>query len=332
MLVPRRVLIVSLILALLPAWPPSPDAQPAKKEARIGVLGSGSPSDPQAPRWMDGFRNGLRDAGYVEGRNLTIDWRFLEGAIDRLPTLAAELVALKPDVLVSAFRPGIRALKQATSTIPIVMAGAGDPVGAGFIASFARPGGNITGLTSISPELDGKRLEILKETVPGVSRVASLWEVSATWPRYVESGFDIAARALGLRVLPVSVRSVDELPGAFETAVRERAKAMFIDNGPLLNTHRARVAELAITHRLPWVAQDRVYPVAGALMSYGTDWDDLVRRSASYVDRILKGAKPADLPVEQPTKFELVINLKTAKALGLTIPPSVLARADELIQ
>jgi ABC-type uncharacterized transport system substrate-binding protein len=322
----RLFLTIILTIGLL-ATPLAVDAQSAGKLPLIGILRPGSPPDPL----LDAFRQGLRELGYDEGRNINIEYRWAEGRDERFPGLAADLVRLKVDVIVAG-AGAAEAAKHATTTIPIVMPVSGDPVRAGLVASLARPGGNITGLTSISPELDGKRLEILKETVPGVSRVASLWEVSATWPRYEETGFDIAARALGLRVLPVSVRSVDELPGAFETAVRERANATFVDNGPLLATHRARVAELAIKHRLPWVAQDRMYPVAGALMSYGTDWDDLVRRSAFYVDRILKGAKPADLPVEQPTKFELVLNMKTAKALGLTIPPSVLARADEVIE
>ena len=311
-----------LLLALLVA--PLAEAQPATKRIGVLFLGSGGGD-------VELFRRGLREAGYVEGQNITVEWRFLTGRMDQLPIMAAELVALKPDVLVSNGRPGVRALKQSTTTIPIVMAGAGDPVGAGFVASLARPGGTITGLSSMSPDLDAKRLEILKEAVPGVSRVASLWD-AAGWPRCEEGGFDIAARALGLQVLPVEARSADDFAGAFATAVRQRANAVFVDNGPLLFTHRARLAELAITHRLPWIGQDRAYPEAGVLMSYGTDWGDLVRRSVSYVDRILKGASPATLPVEQPTRFELVINLKTAKALGLTIPPSVLARADEVIQ
>jgi putative ABC transport system substrate-binding protein len=325
----RRVWVVALLLSLaLITAPLAAGAQPAKKVPQVGILAVGSAADAAASLKL--LWQGLRELGYVDGQNIRVEMRVAEGQLDRLDGLAAELVSLAPDVLVCPANPGVAALKRATLSIPIVMAGAGNPIGRGFVASLARPGGNITGLTSMSQELDPKRLELLKETVPSLSRLAYLWE--AGFGPYKDDRLEAAARQLGVDIKPLPVSGPGELGAAFEMAVRLGAGAIWEGNGPLSLTQRERIAQLALRHRLPWIGALRDYPEAGALMSYGTDWDDLIRRSASYVDRILKGADPATMPVQQAEKFQLVINLKTAKALGLTIPPAVLARADKLIQ
>jgi putative ABC transport system substrate-binding protein len=277
----------------------------------------------------EAFREGLRELGYVEGKNIIIEYRYGEGRMERLPGLAADLVRLKVDIIVTGGRPSTRAAKQATSTIPIVMAAAGNPVGNRFVASLARPGGNITGLTTMRGDLTGKRLELLKETASKISRVAVLWGPPAASNFKIAEG---AARLLGLELQSLEVRGPEDLEGAFRAATKERAQALVALRNPAIFNERKRIAELAIKNRLPAIYDDREFVEAGGLMSYGTNQADLYRRAATYVDRILRGAKPADLPVEQPTKFELIVNLKTAKQIGLTIPQSVLYRADKVIK
>jgi putative tryptophan/tyrosine transport system substrate-binding protein len=288
------------------------------------VLGSAHSST-----W-DGFRQGLRELGYTEGRTILIEWRWTEGKAERAPELAADLVRLQPDVIVTSAPQPTAAGKAATATIPIGFIAVADPVRAGLVATLARPGSNITGLATLVPEgFVGKMMEPLKEAVPQVSRLAMLINpTDAIHQQFVTSELPGAAERLRLTVLTVEARAADALEGAFETAVRSRAGAIIVLGDPLIFVHRARIAELAAKHRLPAMYLFRESVEAGGLMAYGPSFHDLGRRAASYVDKILKGAKPADLPVEQPTKFELVINLKTAKALGLTIPPSVLQRAD----
>ena len=322
-----------LALLALGAAPLAAEAQQAAKVARIGYL---SPNLASSPHLRDAFLQGLRDLGYVEGRNVVIEYRDAEGKLERLPALAAELVALKVDVILAEGGTlGPRVAMQATTTIPIVFAGAGDPVGSGLVTSLARPGGNVTGLSSLGPELVGKRLELLKQAVPGVDRVAVLWLPGALGERTDKdmlTGADVAARALGVRLQFVEARGPDEFARAFSDMSSARAGALTVlPSNRFLREHR-RLVDLAAKNRLPAVYTSREFVDAGGLMSYGANSADLHRRAATYVDKILKGAKPGDLPVEQPTKFELVINLKTAKALGLTIPQSVLARADEVIQ
>ncbi len=330
---PRSIgLTVTLALAIFLA-PLAAEAQQAGKIYRIGLLLALSPELVQAV--LDAFRQGLRDLGYVEGKNIVIEYRSAEGKLDRLPGLAAELVRLKVDVIVTGLNPGTVAAKQATTTIPIVMAIGINPVGAGLVPSLARPGGNVTGLTyDVSPEIHAKRLQLLKEVVPQVSRVAVLWD-----PSFAPDVVEISARAvrnaaqkLGVTLHFVEVRGPDDFDQAFAAMARERANGLLAFGGPLLFAHRRRIADLAAKHRLPATYVVREFADSGGLFSFGANQADLYRRAATYVDKILKGAKPADLPVEQPTKFELVINLKTAKALGLTIPQSVLIRADEIIQ
>jgi putative ABC transport system substrate-binding protein len=267
--------------------------------------------------------------GYVEGKNIVIEYRDGEARLERLPGLAADLVRLKVDIIVTGGRPSTHAAKQATSTIPIVMAAAGNPVENRFVASLARPGGNITGLTTVRGDLTGKRLELLKETVSKISRVAVLWGPPAA------SNFKDAAAAaqlLGLKLQSLEVRGPDDLDGAFRAAVEKHADALLALRNPIIFNQRTQIAGLAIKNRLPAMYDDREFVETGGLMSYAPNQQDLYRRAATYVDKILKGAKPADLPVQQPTKFELVINLKTAKQIGLTIPPNVLARADRVIR
>jgi putative ABC transport system substrate-binding protein len=274
----------------------------------------------------------MRQLGYVEGQNVTFEPRWGRGEDDRLPKLAAELVGLKVDLIVTGGTAAAVAAKRATSTIPIVTATGSDPVAVGLVASLRQPGGNLTGLTSINSELAAKRLEFLRIVAPRASRIAVLWDETDAGSRLGASETEAAAKTAGLTIHRVPVGSAAGLEAEFATAVRDRAGALIVVSTSRLFSHRKRIAELAVKHRLPTVVGFREFVEAGALASYGTDYPDLFRRAATYVDKILKGAKPADLPMEQPTKFELVINLKTAKALGLTIPQSLLGRADEVIK
>ena len=325
----RRTFIDTLALGLLLA-PVAADAQQAATTPRIGMLRTGSPSD--RVEEIEAFRKGLRDLGYVEGQTIAIEFRFAEGREDRLPELAAELVRLKVDVIVANGAVAIRAAKQATTTIPIVMAEVGDPIRTGLVASLARPGGNITGSTILGPELGTKRLQLLKEALPKLRRVAFLWNPTNPSNRLHFEDIQLGAKALGVALQSVEIRSPDGFNPAFTAITRERPDALVMTADPLHRLHVGRIIEFAARSRLPAMYQLRENVEAGGLMSYGASIPDLFRRAATFVDKILKGAKPAELPVEQPTKFELVINLKTAKALGLTIPPALLARADQVIE
>jgi putative tryptophan/tyrosine transport system substrate-binding protein len=321
--------IVTLILGLLTAA--TAHAQPPAKVARIGYLVTGGLASPETRVLLDAFRQGLRERGYVEGQNIVIEYRAADGKLERFPALAAELVQLKPEVIVAQGTPAARAAQQATSTVPIVTPVMGDPVGDGFVASLARPGGNITGLTFLGPELVAKRLELLKEALPRVSRIAALWHPGAYAERTTSAMLqetEAAARTLGVQLQRVEVRGPDELDRAFSTMTRERAEALIVLPSAMLYNERRRLVDLAARHRLPAMYQAREIVELGGLIAYGASIPDLIRRSATHVDKILKGAKPADLPVEQPTKFELVINLKTAQALGLTVAPALLFQAD----
>jgi len=324
----RRTFLCGLTLGTL-ALPLAAEAQPAGKIPRIGFLHYGSPgSSPE----VDAFRQGLRELGYIDGQNIAIEYRFASGRVEQLPELAAELVRLKVDVIVTPTTPASLAAKQATSTIPIVFAAVADPVGAGLIASFARPGGNITGVASISAELGGKRLELLKQVAPKASRVAVLYNPGDRANVLMLKDMQESAPALRLTLQPLEVRGPGEFEGAFVAMTRKRAQALFGTAGVLTFEHRKALVDLAAKNRIPAMWGHRQFVDAGGLMSYAVNWYDQLRRAATYVDKILKGAKPGDLPVEQPTKFELLINLKAAKAIGLTIPQSLLQRADEVIQ
>ena len=325
-------LVLSSILAAMLAFllGVAAEAQQPTKNPRIGYLSGSSPSTSPARR--EAFRQGLRELGYVEGKNIVIEQRYAEGKFDRLPALAAELVRLKVDIIVTAGPQTTRPAKQATSTIPIVMAQDPDPVGNGFVASLARPGGNITGLATLAPELSGKQLELLKETVPKLSRVAvfgtSINPGNAQNLREVE----LAAKAFGVKLQYLDVLSPKDFETAFRAASKGLADAVLMLPGSVLGLQRAQLADLAVKSRLPAIYPQAEFTEAGGLMYYGTNTPDLFRRAATFVDKILKGAKPADLPVEQPKKFEFIINLKAAKQIGLTIPPNVLARADKVIR
>ena len=301
-------------------------AQQPAKVRRIGIL------TPTLAGGYEPLHQGLRELGYVEGKNLSIEYRFAEGKLDRLPALAADLVRLKVDIVVAVGGPSVQAAKEATKTIPIVMTNAGDPVDQGFVASLARPGGNITGLSSLTTDLAGKRLELLKEAISTLSRVAVLWHPDAIGSTLSWKESQLAARDLGLKLQSLEVRGPEDLDGAFRAATKERSQALVALRSPVISMERKRIADLAIRSRLPTLYDDKPYVEAGGLMSYGTNQADLYRRAAIFVDKILKGTKPADLPVERPIKFELVMNLKTAKQIGLTIPPNVLARADKVIK
>jgi len=331
----RRAFLGTLVGGLVAA-PLAVDAQQAGNVARIGYMATNLAPGFTNPRALEAFRQGLRGLGYVEGRNVVIEYREAEGKLERFPALAVELVALKVDVIVAPPTLAALAARQATGTIPIVFIGAGDPVASGLVTSLRRPGGNITGLTSqVGSEIVGKCLDLLKQAVPGVSRVAVLWYPGTQGGRADQDmlkATDVAARAVGVRPQFVEVRGPADFDRAFSDMTRSRAGALTVLSNPMFVGERRRLADLAAKNRLPAVYTWREFVDAGGLMSYGPSLEDLYRRAATYVDKILKGAKPADLPVEQPTKFELVINLKTAKALGLTIPPSVLGRADEIIQ
>ena len=321
-------LVVTLALGLLTA-PLATEGQQAKKVHRIGVLGAGSPSG--YAHLVGAFRQGLRDLGYVEGKNLVIEYRWAEGNYDRLADLAAELVRLKLELIVTHGTPGTLAAKRATTTIPIVMAVSGDAVATGLVASIARPGGNITGSSFLFPELTAKRLELLKEAVPRVTRVAVLLNPGNPANGPALKAMEAAAKSLKLELLQFQVRGPDEFDGAFSTMVTRRVEGLSVIDDFMLVAHGRQIAELALKRGIPGIGF-REYAEAGGLMAYAVDFPEFWRRAAVFVDKILKGAKPSDLPVEQPTKFEFVVNLNTAKALGLTIPPSVLVRAERVIQ
>jgi putative ABC transport system substrate-binding protein len=329
--VKKRTHHVALAAVLLISNYPVQAQQP-KKVPRIGYLSASASLSAITPR-TEAFRQGLHELGYVEGKNIVIEWRSSEGKADRLAALAAELVRLKVDVIVTGGSIVTRAAKKATSTIPIVMLQDNDPVGSGFVASLARPGGNITGLASLRSELSGKQLELLKDMIPKLSHVAVFGTSTdpANAPSLRET--ELAAGTFGVKIQYLDVLGPKDIETAFRAAARGRADgALVLVAGPVTNSRRKEFAELAVKSRLPAIYYQREYVEAGGLMSYGVSVTDLDRRAAVYVDKILKGAKPADLPVEQPTKFELVINLKTAKQIGLTIPPNVLARADRVIR
>jgi putative tryptophan/tyrosine transport system substrate-binding protein len=325
-------IFVWLLATLFLATVSMAEAQQPKKVYRIGYLSSTSPSAESSR--LDGFRQALRELGHVEVKNIVIEYRFAEGKFDRLPEFAAELVGLKVDVIVTTGSPATHAAQQATRTSPIVMTMVGNPVPR-FVASLAKPGGNITGLTQITRELSGKRLELLKETFPKISRV-TVFDDAALTTQQISGNLhetQMAGEALGIKLQSLELGGPNpDLDRAFRTATSQRADALVILPGPSLVVHRKRVVELALKSRLPAIYPTKEFVEAGGLMFYGVDPVDLYRRAATYVDKILKGAKPADLPVEQPTKFEFVINLKTAKQIGLTIPPNVLARADKVIK
>jgi len=324
----RRVLLGALASALLAA-PVAAWAQPGKV-VRIGFLSPASASDPRMLGLLDAFRRGLVELGYVEGRAFRIESRWAEGRYERLPRLAAELVALRVDVILTVAVPAIRAAMEATRTIPIVMASVVDPVATGLVASLARPGGNITGLSNMAPDVTGKLLEILKQLVPNASRVAVLWNPGNPGNAPQLRAAEAAGQALGIRLQALDARTPDDLDPAFAAMSRQRADALLVFADVMLNEQRVRIAGLAAAGRLP-AAYGQEGP-AGGLITYSANTPDLFRRSATYVDRIVKGAKPGDLPVEQATRFDLIIDLKAARALGLTIPQSLLLRADQIIE
>jgi putative ABC transport system substrate-binding protein len=326
--------IVTLILSLLVVPLAAAAAQSPEKVPRVGYLSPGSPSEPFRQRRFEAFRQGLRELGYVEGQNIALESRWAEGKYERYPALAADLVRVQVDVIVTVGGAATQAAQHATRTIPIVMSVVNDPVGSGLVPSLARPGGNVTGLTVMASDLVGKQLELLKEVVPKVSRVALLRNPDnpASAPQLREA--EAAARALGVRLQTLEARDPQEIDSAFAAMTRERAGALVVLADAVFLNQRRQIAELAAERRLPAVygSSAREHAEVGGLMAYSANLLDLERRAATYVHKILKGAKPADLPVEQPMKFELVLNLKTAQALGLTIPPIVLFRADEVIR
>jgi putative ABC transport system substrate-binding protein len=326
----KRAALLSILVVVQLAVGVIAEAQQQKKIPRVAYLTPGSHSDNAAR--TEAFRSGLRELGYVDGKNVAFEWRYADGKLDHLPSLASALVSLKVDVIVTGGSASTRAAKEATSTIPIVMTQDPDPIGSGFIASLARPGGNITGLSNLVSDLSGKRLELLKEIVPKLSRVA-VFGTSAT-PGNAQQlrETELAALALGVKLQYSDVRGFKDIESAFQAASKGRSEAVLVLAGSVFNSHRKQIADLAIKSRLPTIYINPTYVEDGGLTSYGASIIDLYRRAATYVDKILKGRKPAELPVEQPMKFELVINLKTAKRIGLTIPPNVLVRADRVIK
>jgi putative ABC transport system substrate-binding protein len=327
----KRAAVPSILVAVvLLAVAVIVEAQQPAKVGRVGYLTIASLSSNEAR--VETFRQALRDLGYVEGKNVVIEWRSADGKRERQGQVAAELVRLKVDVIVTSGQSMTRAAKEATTTIPIVMANDNDPVGNGFVASLARPSGNITGLSTLAPELSGKQMELLKESIPKLSRVAVLG--NSNEPSYPQTLKEIklAATALGVQLQPLDVLGPKDIETAFRAATKTNVGALLVLNSALVTDHRIQIVNLALKSRLPAIYPSSLWMDVGGLMSYGSSRIDLSRRAATYVDKILKGAKPSDLPVEQPTKFELVINLKTAKQIGLTIPPNVLARADRVIK
>ncbi len=324
----QRREFITLLGGAAAAWPLAARAQPPPRPARIGILHPGSPPDP----WLDGLRQGLRDLGYVEGQNLSVEYRWAEGKGERLDSLAQELFASKIEVLVVMTGPAVLAAKRQSKTVPIVMAVSGDPVGTGVVTNLARPEGNVTGFSLMSADLAGLRLGVLKEAIPTAKRVAVLYNPAEPPTVREMRETEAAAQTLGVTLQPVEARSTDALDQAFASAAQEHADALITFAHGFAFLHRRRIADLAVQNRLPAMYGWREFADIGGLMAYGPNVTATLRRAATYVDRIIKGAKPAALPVEQPTKFELVINLKTAKALDLKIPSSLMLRADEVIE
>jgi len=328
----RRREFITLLGGAAATWPLATSAQqPAGRVSRVGYLGI--PSREQALHLIKAFEERLRSLGYRDGDNVAIEYRFANGELERLPALAAELVRLGADVIVASSNPGTVAAMKATTTVPIVMIGGVDPVSTGLVASLARPGGNVTGLTpDAGSEILGKRFELLKEILPNLSRVGILFNPDVAFNRSRQTSMTATARTLGLTTIPVEARGLDALEQAFAMMVRESAQAFVMQGDSVLYNNRRQIVEMALRNHLPAASLQKEYADAGFLLTYGADTQDLYRRAAGFVDKIFKGANPAELPVEQPTKFELVINLKTAKALGVIMPPTLLARADEVIE
>ena len=325
-----RVAFAAVVLLCLLAAPCTVQAQQARTPYRVGVLWLNSLR--ADAHLLEAFRDGLREFAGVDERNIAVDFRSADGHPDRLPDLVAELIRLKVDVIVADVTPAIQAARRGTSSIPIVMAIAADPVGSGLVSSLAHPGANVTGLSLMLPELSAKRLQLLKEVLPQVSRVAVLWHPDIPWHTPMLKEIDAALPALGLQALPIAVRGPDGFEGAFSTMTKANVRALFVGDNPAYLIHRDQLLALAAKHRLPTLFGHREFVPAGGLMSYGPSLADVFRRAAGYVEKIRKGAKPANLPVDQASKFEFVINLKTARMLGLTVPRSILARADEVIE
>jgi putative ABC transport system substrate-binding protein len=323
----NKKILVSVLAVVIVAFVHLAEAQQTKKVARIAFLTSSTASYNLSR--FNAFREGLHDLGYVEGKNISVEYRYAEGKLGRLPDLAAELVRLKVDLIIATADAAVRAAKRATKTIPIVFVGVSDPVGEGFVISLAQPGGNATGLSNIQGELSGKRLELLKEAFPKISRLALLFPSGSE--KYMNEQ-KLAAQALGIRLVLLPVRRLDDIESAFTTVIKEAAHALLTNPSPRFASARERIVDFAAKNRLPAMYYGPEFVDAGGLMSYGPSYTDMHRRAATYVNKILKGAKPADLPVEQPTKFEFVINLKAAKQIGLIIPPDVLARANKVIK
>jgi len=325
----KRREFITLVGGATMAWPLAARAQQAAKLPTIGFLVAGTPSS--HGQWVAAFVQRLRELGWIEGRTITIEYRWAEGRSERFAEIAAEFVRRKVDVIVTSATEAVVAAKQATSVIPIVIAAAGDPVGTGLVASLARPGGNVTGLSIQQTDVAAKRLELLREIVPGLRRLAILGNVSGPAVVLDMREAEAAARTLGMEVITSEIRRGEDIAPAF-AALKGRAEALYLPIDPLVNTHRFRINTLALAARLPTVHTSREWVEVGGLMSYGANVPDLFRRAANYVDKILRGAKPGDIPVEQPSKFDLIINLTTARALDLEVPPTLLARADEVIE
>ncbi len=331
----KRREFIRLLGGAVFAWPFAARAQQSGKVYRIAYFSAGTSDPVAAPDagvMLKALHESLHELGWIEGKNFVFEYRYAENRLDRLPELAAELVHLKVDVIVGVGTLAPLAAKRATTTIPIVMAAAGDPLGSGLVAGLAHPGGNVTGLSMMVPDIGGKRLELLKELLPGISRVAVLWNGANPYPAQVFRETQGAARKLGIEVQSLEVRGPGDFDGVFEAVRLQHPEALITVEDPLTGSHRTQIMDFAATNRLPAIHGVREFVEVGGLMAYGVSLSDLLRRTAGYVDKILRGTKPADLPIQQPTKFELVINLKTAKALGLTIPATLLARADEVIE
>jgi putative ABC transport system substrate-binding protein len=328
----RRREFIALLGATSLACPAAAPAQQLRTIRRIGLLQGLAASDAGWQRRLAAFRQALAELGWVEGRNIILEFRYADGNPERLAKLASELVQAQVDVIVTNAAQPLEAARAATSMIPIVMASVGDALGAGYVASLARPGGNVTGLTLFATEQSGKRLELIKEMSPATTRVAAIWNSNASGHRLQMNELTPAALKLGLVLQSLPIQNPDQIDAAFQAITQADAQAVMTMDDPMIQLRRARIVELAMRQRLPLMGEFKAMPDAGALMSYGPNQTDMWRRSAAYVDKILKGAKPADLPVQQPTKFEFIINLRTARALGLTVPPTLIARADEVIE